>query len=391
MTNTLSTNKVIFHNSECIQEEAWEMQGVSAKLDQDEAIGKFGTGLCYAIAVLLRTGHKITIKSGSTFYEFGLIDLNFRGKEFKRITCNGKPLSFTTHYGHTWEVWGAYRELVSNTMDEGGIHFMGEPMDEGTSIIVEGKEFAECMKKHNEYFIGDREPLAESKSVDIYAGNGTIYHKGVKVGSVEGALYSYHIKDYLELTEDRTFKYNHQLTQEIGSAIVRYIKDVDIITNIITHQQCWEVEYLDFDWDWRDDFKDIVTNLWTNCPGKINGRIQKLISKKMKGASFTLIDPDEEEALMIARGKEFLAKAGYPITAPIKLVHSEDSNTYAYEYKGTIHLTKKAFSEGLFFLTVALFEENAHVCGYLDMDRAFQNYLVKEVIKQAKGKLKETL
>jgi len=357
----------------------------------DDPIKLFGTGLKYSLAILLRHGHKVEIFSEDNHYVFTLVQTEFRGKAFEQVACNGETLPFTTEYGKNWTLEGAYRELVSNTMDEGGIHFAGGKIEGGTSIVVEGDEFYSILKKHNEIFIGDREPLAESESVDIYAGNGTIYHKGVKVGSVEGALYSYHIKDYLELTEDRTFKYNHQLTQKIGSAIVRYIKDVDIITNIITHQQCWEVEYLDFDWDWRDDFKDIVTNLWTNCPGKINGRIQKLISKKMKGASFTLIDPDEEEALMIARGKEFLAKAGYPITAPIKLVHSEDSNTYAYEYKGTIHLTKKAFSEGLFFLTVVLFEENAHVCGYLDMDRAFQNYLVKEVIKQAKGKLKETL
>lgn len=388
---TLTNDKVIFHNHECIQPEAWEMQGVSAKLDQDEAIGKFGTGLCYAIAVLLRTGHKITIKSGTDIYNFGLIDLNFRGKEFKRITCNDKPLSFTTHYGHTWDVWGAYRELVSNTIDEGGIHFMGEPMEEGTSIIVEGKEFAECLAKHEEYFIGDREPLTTSNSLDIYAGNGTIYHKGVKVGSVDGALYSYHIKDNIELTEDRTYKYDYQITQGIGEAIVRNINNKDIITNIITNNSCWEVERLDFDWEWKDDFKNIVTDLWSNSPAKINLRIQSLICKKMKGASFTLIEPDDEELIMIARGKEFLAKAGYPITAPIVMVHSEDVNTYAYEYKGTIHLTKKAFSEGLFFLVVALFEENAHVNGYFDMDRNFQTYLIKEIIKQAKGKLKETL
>ena len=388
---TITKTKAIFHNHECIQPEAWEMQGVSAKVDQDEAIGKFGTGLCYAIAVLLRTGHKISIKSGPDMYEFGLVSLNFRGKEFDRITCNGKPLSFTTHYGHTWDVWGAYRELMSNCIDEGGIQFLGEPMEEGTSIIVEGDEFIKCMKNHNEYFLGDRLPIATSHGVDIYEGNGTIYHKGVKVGSVDGALYSYHIKEYLDLTEDRTYKHEYQLYQKIGNSIVKHIEDEKVIKKIITNSECWEGILVDYDWEWNDFFKDLVSDIWANSPGKLNPRIQKLVNKKMKGVTFNLIEPNEEESLMIEKGVEFLNKAGYPVVAPIKMVNSDDVNTYAYEYKGTIYLTKKAFSEGLFFLVVALFEENAHVNGYMDMERGFQTYLIKEIIKQAKGKLKETL
>jgi hypothetical protein len=388
---TEKTKKVIFHNSEEIQPESWEMQGVSAKLNEDEAIGKFGTGLCYAIAVLLRTGHKISIKSGNELYEFGLIDLNFRGKDFKRITCNGKPLSFTTHYGHTWDVWGAYRELVSNCMDEGGIHFLGEPMEEGTSIIVEGKEFQDCLAKHEEYFLGDREPIATTETVDIYEGRGIIYHKGVKVGEVQNASYSYHIKQYIQLTEDRTYKYDYQIYQAIGGAITKKLKDKTLLERFICMKGNYEAILVDYDWTWSDEFQDVCKDLWAKAPAKINERIQKLIRKKMKDATFEFIEFSEDEELMIDKAKGFLGRAGYPINSPIKKVESEDTNVIAYEYNRVIHLTQKAFDEGMFLLAVALFEEQQHCNGYLDMERTYQMFLTKELIKQAKKALKETL
>ncbi len=387
------TKKAIFHNNELIQPEAWEMQGVSAKHESGAAIGKFGTGLCYAIAVLLRTNHKVSIKAGATLYEFGLIDMNFRGKEFQRITCNDVPLSFTTHYGHTWKVWEAYRELASNCMDEGGIQFSGEAMDEGTSVIIEGDEMLACMDDHDKYFIGDRVPIESAATVDVHEGHGVIYYKGVRVGEIGGgaALYSYHIKKTIDLTEDRTFKYEFEVRNAISLAVTSELKDKDLIKSVIRDGKSWEAETLNFDQQWGDRFKSVISEAWANDPTSLGERVQSLVPTKIQGATFLDMEPTEEETLMIDRAKSFLSDAGYPVGAIIKIVNSKDPHLYGFEHKGTIHLTKKAFDEGVFGLVTTIFEENCHTNGHSDFSRSFQTHLIKEVIKQAAGKLKTAL
>ena len=62
--NTNEGNEMLsFYNAGIINEISITTFGINAKND-DSAIGYFGTGLKYAIAVLLRNGHEIKIKSG---------------------------------------------------------------------------------------------------------------------------------------------------------------------------------------------------------------------------------------------------------------------------------------------------------------------------------------
>jgi hypothetical protein len=51
--------------------------GVSVK-EGENPIGFFGTGLKYALAILLRTGHKVTIQSGTSKHRFALKDVKIR-------------------------------------------------------------------------------------------------------------------------------------------------------------------------------------------------------------------------------------------------------------------------------------------------------------------------
>jgi hypothetical protein len=382
MTAT-ETRKAIFHNNGIIQPEAWEMHGVSAKTT-DHPIGMFGTGLCYAIAVIIRHGHKITIKAGDQLHEFGVKDINFRGKEFQQITCNGKGLSFTTSYGETWPLWAAYRELASNCIDEGGIQYIGEPQDEGTSIIVEGDEFIDICENHDDFFIGDREPIATCSLLDVYEGKGILYYRGVKVGELENASYSYLIKDKIELTEDRTFKYEYQIRQKIGWAYASYITDKTLLKRIATKQTGWESEFADFEWTWSPEFKEIVLDVWATAPATLNERIQKLVKTKAREAVFKTRPIDEDQVPMLDAAKAFLAKAGYPVSEQVCMVDSDDPMTIAYVHDEKIHLTTRAFEKGLFYLVTVLFEEQAHVNGFQDASRHFQTYLINELVTHAR-------
>lgn len=100
---------IVFKNEGILDINSIITFGVSVK-EKESAIGFFGTGLKYAIAVLLRNGCEVAIKSGLDVYYFGTESLIVRGKSFPIVTMNGKQLSFTTEYGKTWELWKAARE-----------------------------------------------------------------------------------------------------------------------------------------------------------------------------------------------------------------------------------------------------------------------------------------
>lgn len=388
MTET-KTKKAIFHTNTDINPLSWELMGISAKVD-DNCIGMFGTGLKYAIAVILRTGGKITIKNLDKTYEFASEKIEFRGKDFEQITCNGKALPFTTEYGKGWEIWQAYRELYSNTVDEGGLHFIGEKMDEGTSIIVEGEEFVACMENHADYFVGDREPIAECPQLKIYDGKGTVYFRGVKVGVMELASFSYELK-YITLTEDRSIKYDFAVKNDIGEQIAGNIKDEKIL-RAIAMAPFGSFEYdLPLDCTWSDEFMAVVEDIWIKTPTKLTKQLQMLRKKRKPETEWEIIPANEDQQIVIDRGIELLKKFGYDVTAQIKIVENDDENVIAYVHQGMIYLTSRTFDKGMFFFVNVLLEEHLHTVGYDDNSRAFQTYLLEQVVKHASKRFKEPI
>ena len=101
---------ICFKNTGTIEPDFISSFGVSVKND-NSCIGFFGTGLKYALAILMREGAKVTIYSGGKTMRIGTKDAILKGKSFKFVTMNGKQLPFTTELGKTWEPWMAYREL----------------------------------------------------------------------------------------------------------------------------------------------------------------------------------------------------------------------------------------------------------------------------------------
>ena len=194
-----------FYNAGIINEVSITTFGINAK-DNDSAIGYFGTGLKYAIAVLLRNGHSISIKSGKNNFTFHLQNEQVRGKSFDVVCMNGKPLGFTTELGKNWELWMAYRELFCNAKDEGG-GVMGSEINNtlfDTVITVTGLD---DIHKNNGEFILSSSPVAVSGNVEVHKlkSNG-IFYKGILVGAFKDMLYSYNVNKSVELTEDRTLK-----------------------------------------------------------------------------------------------------------------------------------------------------------------------------------------
>ena len=381
MTTTEKKPSIVFHTNGDIDPLSWEVIGMSAKLT-DNAVGMFGSGLKFSLAVLLRNNHAIYIISNGKRYEFGTTD-----KEF-RVTCNGKELGITTDMGMNWILENAYRELVSNTMDEGGIWFRGEAMEDGTSIVVEGEEFADIIDRHNNLFVGDREPFAETTNMKVYKGNGLVFYRGVKVANIENAKFSYEFTNKLSLTEDRTLNvYSIHSRWEMD---ILASDDKNLIRKVLTTgPDTWE-HSRDYDWHWGEAFREVATELWESNAVSLPPSVQKCMRKRAPEAEFKTREIGEYQE-MLDEVLGFLKDAGYNVKSEIKLVDSTEDSLLGFYHNKVIHLTEKSFEKGKHDLAVTVLEEHFHSLGHSDCCRGFQDYLLNQLVTQMKKRLKNYL
>lgn len=167
--------------------EAATTMGVSVK--EEGAIGKFGTGLKYAIAGILRLSGEITIFVDGERHDFTARESDIRGRMFRIVHCNGTPCGFTTELGKHWEPWQLFRELASNTLDEGGSWTNGVAGDGiGQTVIRVCCREVEEAERSESVFLGKREALVESTlGATIYEGASRhYYYKGIRAGSFAG-------------------------------------------------------------------------------------------------------------------------------------------------------------------------------------------------------------
>lgn len=260
---------VVFDTPGLIPLEAFTHFGVNAKPATKSPIGFFGTGLKYAIAVLVRENIPMTVWIGRHKYIFVKDEHDFRGKEFTFIALKRDKggffskvvqLPFTTELGKNWKLWQAFRELYANTLDENGQAQEVEDLEllapgqfskreQRTTIIVESDAFAEEFKKRGEIF--DLEGWEEiSPGVSIKkAASRHLYYRGMRVYDMPKdvhSIYTYNITSYLELTEDRTLKNSWYAEYEIKQAIVT-CHNKEVIQNILKGSDKTYEGRLDFD------------------------------------------------------------------------------------------------------------------------------------------------
>lgn len=167
--------------------EAATTMGVSVK--DGNAIGKFGTGLKYAIAGILRLGGTIAVFIDGERHDFTARESDIRGRTFRIVHHNGTPCGFTTELGKHWEPWQLFRELASNTLDEGG-DWTSDYTDSSagrTVIQVRCREVEES-ERSGQVFLGTRRALIESSmGATIYEGASRhYYYRGIRAGSFGG-------------------------------------------------------------------------------------------------------------------------------------------------------------------------------------------------------------
>jgi hypothetical protein len=220
--------------------------GLNAKPNTGHPIGFFGTGLKYAIAVLTRNKIPVTFYIDGMKWTVETEDSKFRDKSVtevfllrnrgKFLPSHIKKLPFTTELGKTWELWQAFRELYSNTLDEKGEAYVTEDSDlkaafnylhdtKGhTCICVESEAFVQEFFGKDKTFLPDGLILREgSEAVQIFdRPSRHIYYRGIRVLDLKEKEYSeltYNILSPIELTEDRTAKSKFDVQWIVSKAI----------------------------------------------------------------------------------------------------------------------------------------------------------------------------
>lgn len=240
---------VVFRTPELIDIRAFTVMGLSSKPDSDAPIGKFGTGLKMAIAVLVRNDIRVVLWIGRTKYTFKKVAIKFRGMEAlqikmekevygvrKLLSKSYELLPFTTELGKFWELWQAYRELESNTRDENGTTCLANDgslddqdmmfgVQNCTKIIVSGEKFVQEYLDRDKTFLPDgltvREGTERVQVLDRPSQH--IYWRGIRVHDLPEktpAVLTYNILEDIELTEDRTAKYGFMLDVTIKACLL---------------------------------------------------------------------------------------------------------------------------------------------------------------------------
>ncbi len=187
--------------------EAATTMGISAK-DGEKSIGKFGTGLKYAIAGILRLGGAISIRIDSDEYEFTTTESVIRGQVFRIVNCNNVPCGFTTSLGKHWQPWQIFRELASNALDEGGRWVFGSDAElSGVTLMTVNCREVESAGRDDNVFLDKSKCatlLGSTMGAQVYSGPSQhYYYRGIRAGSFPGVVPVTIDVDSGELSEDR--------------------------------------------------------------------------------------------------------------------------------------------------------------------------------------------
>ena len=373
---------VYFCNESTIDLGAVAIMGVSVKTGETP-IGYFGTGLKFAIATLLRTGHRITLTRDGERINFVSRKETIRGEEFDRVVMEGEPLGFTTNLGCNWECWQAYREIVCNCMDEGGTIDTSLPDGNwGTVIAVDGDGIQQCHINRHTIFLQSA-PLWSNNHCEIHAGsNSHAFYRGVKAHQHrQASLFTYNLKTALTLTEDRTIKSAWDVTYYVGR-LIPTIEDENVVEDVLLAAQGTFEHGLDMENADRPSaaFMAVAARLRNNA--HCNKSALRLWQKHaLVEHRFEVVELDVYEREQLETSLRLLKRLNCDLKATdFLVVESLGESVFGTVHKSNIVISRRAFDMGARFLASTLYEEWLHQKhNYQDESRDLQNFLFERL------------
>lgn len=387
---------ILFQNPDEIDVRSISTFGISVK-DTSNPIGFFGTGLKYAIAVLLRHKHAVTIFSGLTVVEFGVARDAVRGQEFDFVTMavDGgapTPIGFTTELGKQWDLWMAYREIACNCKDECGEaqfeHEMASPEAGVTKVVVIGDTFESIFAQSHTYILED-EPQFVVNGMEVRSRPGEAYfYRGVRIHQLQTpAIYTYNDTAQVELTEDRTAKYPHMLAHRAAQAVLQATDKQFLRTCILADDKTFEGRFDYHGWGVRAsaEFLEVVGDCMTDRSTKINESavmVWKDATKKpFEPREIQMTDVQRQS---LERALDFCARIGFQIRGayPIKIVESLGEGTLGLAKDQSIYIAERVYDMGgTKQLASTLIEEYVHLRhGWRDLTRELQTFLFDKLV-----------
>lgn len=376
-------SKVYFMNNGDFDIRAMMTMGVSAK-DNDEAIGYFGTGFKYAVAIVLRLGGTIKISTVSGVYEFKAKSEEIRGKKFGVVYVNDQPAGFTTRMGINWGPWMAFRELYCNAKDEGGD--ISDKINSGYETIIEVncQDIYSAYTSQKDYFITG-EPVFSTDQVDVYKGGKPfIYYRGVAVrNSIDNQMFSYNIKSAVELTEDRTAKHDFQLFWPIQRTWQNNCDDKAMLRKVLSDGDHGEAAIgFDPDWNASPAFLEVCGELMKTDNGVCESA--RVVASKVEAVrgDWPEFERTAVQQKMLDKAISHLAKIDIQISMfPVKTVHGLGGGVMGRALDGVIYLSEIPFQMGAKQLASTLMEEWVHnKLGCADFDRKMQSWLFDKIL-----------
>lgn len=260
---------ICFSNPGEIDIRAVTTLGVNVK-EGEHPIGRFGTGVKYAIAGVLRLGGNIEIWSGKECYAFLCVSRDIRGKTFQLVCVVHNDqiteLGFTSDLGKEWAPWMYYRELLSNCLDEGGEvqlspAFSPEDIynEQGnfeigeagkTRIIVICPLIEQAHEEKEKYWLeSDSKLIWKTTNIEIHEGESReMFYRGIRATNFgeKGKLwnYTYNILEECSLTEDRVFGSMYEVERILGQNLIA-CENYDTFAEVFSQNA---ESGLDYDW-----------------------------------------------------------------------------------------------------------------------------------------------
>lgn len=386
---------IIFENPGEIDLRSITTFGVSVK-EGDNPIGFFGTGMKYAIAVLLRTGHKVTVQAGRQQVRFATHKDAVRGQDFEFISMvvdegNTQVLGFTTELGKQWELWMAYRELACNCKDENGTgrfdKKMPTPEAGFTRVIVEGQDFEAVFADSHLYILADAPAFTIGTTEVRRRPSNALFYRGVRVMELpKPSIYTFNLNAKVTLTEDRTVRDAWLIGKRISQAVVESTDEHFIRTVITASETVYEGDLEFHGWGLvpSKEFLTVVGETLNDRMFKVNASAMRLwqeTTRQTIGPNEITLTKVQLESLQ--RAVKFCERMGYQVTDyPIKVTDSLGDGGLGLAMNGTIYIAERAFEMGGGKqIASTLIEEFLHLRkGWKDCTRELQTYLFEKVV-----------
>jgi hypothetical protein len=412
-------------NSTEIEANAFMLVGACTKRDDNTKIGYFGSGLKYAMAVLLREGTKINIYSGVNKIELNTTVETLRGQNFDVITIDGKKTNLTTDMGIKWKLWQAVREIYCNALDEDGFNSeiveQIKPVENETAfyLTITGNEQLEAiMANWDRYFANNRiihAACSHGKVMFPKESTVSVYRKGVRCYEQKRpSLFDYDL-DNIEITESRLIEYEFLLFADLGK-IWRECATGTMIKKLLALTKDGNIEnYIEYDIDWSygnsfnpawlEILKDVIV-----IPYEYAGHYRDVLSKQDavilphkllrklidyfgaeincpatsfdRYGKYCVTEPSNRDAFLLKESLKFFEEVGLSIDHPIEIAIFQDKRILGTVSKDKkIVLSTKVMELGKKKIVSTIMEECFHLESAMsDETREFQNYLINQMV-----------